>query len=147
MKAYILFITLFLTSCMNKNNKQFEKVLTNENNIWIFYEGNYDHFKNVSFDAKYKFFKDGSYEDIVSPKPFGRGNWTIKNNMIQINADSYDIISYTNDSIVLENRKGLQARFYNIKSSVAEAMIQYKFREKPDSKDLHSVPADKKTNF
>ena len=39
MKIYVLFIALFLSSCNNKNNNEFEKILTNDSIVWIFYEG------------------------------------------------------------------------------------------------------------
>ena len=91
----------------------------------MFYEGDYLHYKKVGFNTRYKFFEDGTYQDKLSAKTFGRGERTVINNIININADSYNIKSYNRDSIILRNNKGLQARLYNTKSSAAKVMIQY----------------------
>ena len=92
-----------------------------------FYEGDYLHYKKVGFNTKYKFFEDGTYQDIFSPKPFGKGKWDVKNNMIHINADSYSVKAYNSDSIIVGNKRGLEARFFSTKSSAAKAMIQYHY--------------------
>ena len=68
MKIYVLFIALFLSSCNNKNSNEFEKILTNDSIVWIFYEGDNLHYKKVGFNTKYKFFEDGTYQDTFSPK-------------------------------------------------------------------------------
>lgn len=125
MRIYIVFIAILFTSCNNRNSNEFLKIVTNDSVVWIFYEGDYLHYKKVGFNTRYKFFEDGTYQDTLSAKPFGRGEWTVINNMININADSYHIKSYNSDSIILENNKGLQARLYNTKSSAAKSLIQY----------------------
>lgn len=47
--------------------------------------------------------------------------------MIHINADSYSVKAYNSDSIIVGNKRGLEARFFSTKSSAAKAMIQYHY--------------------
>lgn len=121
-----LSIFLLIISCSTDKNYDFKKVLTNENNVWIFYEGEYLNYKRQNFNTRYKFYEDGSYQDILTVKVFGSGKWEIKNDMLHINADSYRIVNFNNDSIVLQNVNNHQIRFYNIKSEIAKSMLRFR---------------------
>ena len=45
--------------------------------------------------------------------------------MIHINADSYSVKPYNSFSVILENKRDLEARFYNTKASAAKLIIEY----------------------
>ena len=119
-KITILLSLMILSSCLKNELENFENILTNEKNVWGFYTGNYSGYKNSEFTSTYKFSKDNKYHDLyISPQLGGSGTWEIISDkkILRLNKkDDYKIISYNNDSIVLESiTYNSEARFYNIK--------------------------------
>jgi len=57
MRIYIVFIAILFTSCNTRNSNEFLKIVTNDSVIWIFYEGDYLHYKKLASIQDINFLK------------------------------------------------------------------------------------------
>lgn len=103
----VLVILLLYTCNSDKKNNLF-KIITNNDNIWVFMPLKSKDIKKVEFNSKYIFKNDFTYEDvgILKGTNLGNGEWKYdeSKNKIYLNSQFYYITFFSNDSIVLKNK-------------------------------------------